>query len=55
MPENFPLDIGSQMWAADYVNGRVIFDIGGNKYRVLARIDYTEQAVRIVNALTHEQ
>jgi len=32
-----------------------IFDLGGNKYRVFARVNFAEQALRILEALTHEQ
>jgi mRNA-degrading endonuclease HigB of HigAB toxin-antitoxin module len=33
----------------------VIFDIGGNKYRLIARADFDEGALYIVRVLTHEQ
>jgi mRNA interferase HigB len=32
-----------------------IFDIGGNKYRLLASIDFTEQMMVIEEVMTHEQ
>lgn len=32
-----------------------IFDIGGNKYRILAHIDYTRQTVKIEAILTHKE
>lgn len=36
-------------------SGRMIFDIGGNKYRLIARIDFDEQLVVIERILTHEE
>ena len=33
----------------------VIFNIGGNKYRILSRVDFEEQAIRILSSLTHEK
>ena len=43
--------------SADYAaqTKTAIFDIGGNKYRVLARVNFAEQALRILEVLTHEQ
>jgi mRNA interferase HigB len=43
--------------SADYAPGTrtVIFNIGGNKYRILSRVDFEEQAIRILSALTHEK
>jgi len=32
-----------------------IFDIGGNKYRVLAHVDYTRQTVKIEAVMDHEE
>lgn len=34
--------------------GRVIFDIGGNKYRLIASVDFAEQLLVIEQVLTHE-
>ncbi len=41
--------------AADIGNrtGRVMFDIGGNKYRLIASIDFKEQILVIERVLTH--
>jgi mRNA interferase HigB len=43
--------------AADYVpgTGRMVFDIGGNKYRLIASVDFEEQLLLIEEILTHEQ
>ena len=40
-------DLGKQ-------SGRLIFDIGGNKYRLIASVDFVEQILVIERALTHE-
>jgi mRNA interferase HigB len=52
--KHFP-DVKKSFATADYANGRVIFDIGGNKYRVLAIVNYEEQRVDVQEVLTHEQ
>lgn len=36
-------------------SGRMIFDIGGNKYRLIARVDFEEQLVVIERVPTHEE
>jgi mRNA interferase HigB len=34
-------------------SGRLIFDIGGNKYRLIASVDFEEQLFVIEQVLTH--
>jgi mRNA interferase HigB len=41
--------------ATDYVAGRLVFDIGGNKYRIVASVDFQEQILIVDKVLTHEQ
>ena len=43
--------------ATDYASesGTMIFDIGGNKYRLIARVDFQEQLLYIQSVLTHEE
>jgi mRNA interferase HigB len=43
--------------AADYApsTGTLIFDVGGNKYRVIARVDFREQILFIESVMTHEE
>jgi mRNA interferase HigB len=49
-------DLKQTFASADYVPGNtVIFDIGGNKYRIVARVDFQDQAVRIAGVMTHEE
>lgn len=41
--------------ATDCVAGRLIFDIGGNKYWIIASADFGEQILVIDRVLTHEE
>lgn len=41
--------------SADDVEGRVVFNIGGNKYRLIAVIRYELSLVIIQRVLTHEE
>ena len=40
---------------ADAVGERTVFNIGGNKYRLIARVNYRTQKVFILAALTHSE
>ena len=40
---------------ADLVGRRTVFNIGGNKYRLVTRINYTTRQVFVLNILTHAQ
>jgi mRNA interferase HigB len=43
--------------AADYApaTGTPIFNIGGNKYRLIARVDFEEQLLVMQTVLTHQE
>ncbi len=41
--------------ATDYVSGRLVFDIGGNKYRLVASVDFDEQILVVDKVMTHEE
>lgn len=43
--------------ATDYAaaTGTLIFNIGGNKYRLIARADFEEQLLVIETVLTHQE
>ena len=41
--------------AADYVSGRLVFDISGNKYRIVASVDFDEQILVVDEVMTHEE
>jgi mRNA interferase HigB len=51
-----PLDIKNRYRAADFRPGNhVIFDIGGNKYRLFVHISYQLKIVRVVWVGTHAE
>ena len=52
--DNF-LQLRGTFRSADYVKNLVIFDIGGNNYRLIASIDYTAQYVYILEIMTHAE
>jgi mRNA interferase HigB len=41
--------------SADYVRPYTVFNISGNKYRLVALVDYEVQTVSIEHVLTHEE
>lgn len=43
------------MNTADFVGDLVVFDIGGNKYRLIAFVHYRQRAVYIKHILTHRE
>ena len=53
---HFP-DLKRTFSSADYVPGTgvTIFDIGGNKYRVIAIVNFKKQIVLVREVLTHEE
>jgi mRNA interferase HigB len=51
-----PQDIKAQFNSADFVSdNRVIFNIGGNNYRLVARVSYTFKAVLVKFVGTHKE
>jgi len=40
---------------ADLVGRRTVFNIGGNKYRLIARVNYQGQLVFVLHILTHSE
>lgn len=40
---------------ASFVNGQIVFDVGGNKYRVVCRIQFEAKTVMITFAGTHKE
>ena len=40
---------------ADLVGRRTVFNIAGNKYRLIARVNYHAQRVFVLHLLTHTQ
>jgi len=48
-------DLRKTFASADYVGGLTVFNIGGNKYRLMASIHYQRRKVYIRAVLTHAQ
>lgn len=48
-------DLRSTFASADYVDGLTVFNIGGNKYRLIASIHYNRHKVYVRAVLTHEE
>lgn len=49
------VDLKKTFGAADYVRPYTVFNIGGNKYRLIAVIDYELVLASISDILTHEE
>lgn len=39
----------------DFVEGKTVFDVGGNKYRVVTMVDYPTKLVTVIFVGTHVQ
>ena len=50
-----PSDVRGTFNTADFVGELTVFDVGGNKYRVITFIHYRRRVVYIKAVLTHEQ
>ena len=48
-------DVRSQYGSADWVGGRVVFNIRGNKYRLVVQFNFQAQMASIRFIGTHEQ
>jgi mRNA interferase HigB len=48
-------DLRATFASADYVKPFTVFDIGGNKYRLIASIHYNRKKVFIRSILTHAE
>ncbi|OFW42357.1 MAG: hypothetical protein A3J28_10250 [Acidobacteria bacterium RIFCSPLOWO2_12_FULL_60_22] len=48
-------DVRRDFSHADVVGRRTVFNIKGNKYRLIARVNYRTQRVFILRILTHEE
>lgn len=48
-------DVRNTFGSASYVKGFVIFNIGGNNYRLLTEIDFTKQVISIIRMGTHAE
>ncbi len=52
--QNF-VELKQGLGSADYVKPYTVFDIGGNKYRLIALIDYELGIISIESVLTHAE
>ncbi|HKT47002.1 MAG TPA: type II toxin-antitoxin system HigB family toxin [Candidatus Acidoferrales bacterium] len=50
-----PADLKAVYPAADLVGRRTVFNISGNKYRLVARVNYQSQRVFVLFILTHSE
>ena len=51
-----PADIKEKFRSADFIGGdQVVFNVGGDKYRIIAQIDFRQALVRVLEAMNHEQ
>jgi mRNA interferase HigB len=51
---HFP-DVRQSWPSADYVAGRVVFNIKGNQFRLVANINYRIGVVTVVKVMTHTE
>jgi mRNA interferase HigB len=52
---NSLVDVRSDFGHADPVGRRTVFNIHGNKYRLIARVNYETKRVFILHILTHAE
>ena len=48
-------DVRRTFNTADFFHGKVIFDVGGNRYRIVAAIHYNRQKLYVRQVLTHQE
>ena len=51
---NFP-ELRRSFPSADYVDPYVIFNIGSNKFRLVAVVVFSEERVTVIEVMTHEK
>lgn len=52
--KNFP-DVRATFNTADWVGGKIVFDIKGNNYRLIAIAEFESEKLYIRHVLTHEE
>jgi mRNA interferase HigB len=50
-----PADVRATFANADFVGSKVVFNIGGNKYRLIASITFEIQIVAVETVLRHKE
>jgi len=48
-------EVRATFGSVDFVGGKVIFNIGGNKYRLIATISFEVRIVSVESVLTHKE
>ncbi len=51
---SFP-ELRMSFGSADYVDGYTIFNVGGNRYRIVTAIHYDKQRLHVRDVLTHAE
>jgi mRNA interferase HigB len=49
------VELRAKFPSADQVGRRTVFNIGGNKFRLIARVNYASQRVYILHILAHKE
>ena len=49
------VEVRADFGSADQVGRRTIFNIGGNKYRLIARVNYRNQRVFVLHIMKHAE
>jgi mRNA interferase HigB len=50
-----PADMKKTFASASIVEGKTVFNIGGNKYRLISTINYELKTVLVTHVLTHKE
>ncbi len=50
-----PAEVRNTFRTVDFVGGKAVFNIGGNKYRLIALIIFERQVVIVQAVLTHKE
>jgi len=48
-------EVRKDFGSADQVGRRTVFNIGGNKYHLIARVNYRTQRVFVLHIMTHKE
>jgi mRNA interferase HigB len=50
-----PADLKRTFGSASFVEGKTVFNIGGNKYRLISQINYELKTVLVTHVLAHKE
>jgi len=50
-----PAEVRATFGSADFVGGKLVFNIGGNKYRLIAAISFEIRILSVEAVLTHSE